>query len=113
MTPIEFAKKHGLEVASEGEGDVRDISGIYCCDLLSMVMGRAKEDNALITIMGNVNTVAVGVLADVSCVILCEGIRLDDACLKKAKDQAVCVLYSQQSNFDTALKLAKELGLCS
>ena len=113
MTPIEFAKKHGLEVASEGEGDVRDISGIYCCDQLSMVMGRAKEDNALITIMGNVNTVAVGVLADVSCVILCEGIRLDDACLQKAKDQEVCVLYSQMSNFDTALALAKELGLCS
>ena len=76
-------------------------------------MGRAKEDNALITIMGNVNTVAVGVLADVSCVILCEGIRLDKAYLQKAKDQEVCILYSQQSSFETALKLAKELGLCS
>ena len=35
MTPIEFAKKHGLEVASEGEGNIRDISGIYCCDPVS------------------------------------------------------------------------------
>lgn len=112
MTPIEFAEKYGLEVASKGEGDARSISGVYCCDLLSMVMGRAKEDNALITIMGNVNTVAVGVLADVSCVILCEGIRLDDACLQKAIDQDVCILYSPESNFQTSLKLAKELGLC-
>ena len=44
MTPIEFAKKHGLEVASEGE-----ISVIFpasnSVDLLSMVMGRAKEDS--------------------------------------------------------------------
>lgn len=113
MTPIEFAKKHKLEVASEGEGNVRHISGVYCCDLLSMVMGRAKENNALITTMGNVNTIAVSVLADVSCVILCEGIRLDETCLQKAKDQEVCVLYSQKSNFDTALLLAKDLGLCS
>ena len=96
MTPIEFAQKYDLEVASEGEGDVRNISGIYCCDLLSMVMGRAKEDNALITIMGNVNTVAVGVLADVSCVILCEGIHLDDTCLQKAKDQDVYKRQEQE-----------------
>ncbi|MEG2596999.1 MAG: DRTGG domain-containing protein [Oscillospiraceae bacterium] len=112
MTPIEFANKHRLEIVSEGEGDVRDISGIYCCDLLSMVMGRAKENDALITIMGNVNTVAVGVLADVSCIILCEGIRLEDACVQKAKAQGVCVLLSPKSNFETALMLAKELGIC-
>lgn len=109
MTPIDFARKYGFEVASEGENRV--IEGIYCCDLLSMVMGRAKENDALITVMGNINTVAVGVLADVSCIILCEGIKLDEESLKKAKEQDVCVIYSDKPSFDTALLLAKELKL--
>jgi len=109
MKPIDFANKYGFELASEGEN--RDIEGVYCCDLLSMVMGRAKENDALITVMGNVNTVAVGVLADVSCIILCEGIKFDEECLKKAKEQDVCVIYSDKSSFDTALLLAKELEL--
>ena len=113
MTPIEFAKKHGFEIASEGEGNVRNVEGIYRCDLLSMVMGKTKENDALITVMGNVNTVAVGVLADVSCVILCENIKFDEQSLQKAISQEVCVIYSEKSSFETALMLAKDLEICS
>ena len=111
MTPLAFAEKYGLAVACEGCGNEREIGGVYCCDLLSMVMGRAKEDDAFLTVMGNVNTIAVAVLADVGCVILCEGIKLDEAVLQKAIDQEVCVLYSDEPTFKVALKLAKELGL--
>lgn len=112
MTPIQFAEKYHLTVASRGDGDRREIASIYCCDLLSMVMGRAQENDALITVMGNVNTIAVAVLADVSCVILCEGITFDEPTLQKAKEQGVCVLFSPEPNFQTALKLAKELKFC-
>ena len=62
--------------------------------------------------MANVNTIAVGVLADVSCIILCEGMHFDEACLRRAREQEVCVLESPESSFHTALKLARELGLC-
>ena len=41
MTPIQFAEKYSLSVASPGEGAEREVGGVYCCDLLSMVMGRA------------------------------------------------------------------------
>ncbi|MBR6790098.1 MAG: hypothetical protein IKM31_04450 [Oscillospiraceae bacterium] len=111
MTPVAFAEKYGLAVASEGCGKEREIGGVYCCDLLSMVMGRAREDDAFLTVMGNVNTIAVAVLADVGCVILCEGIKLEEAVLQKAVDQEVCVLYSEEPTFRVALKLAKELEL--
>ena len=111
MTPAAFAEKYGLTIASPGEGGEREIGGVYCCDLLSMVMGRAKEDDAFLTVMGNVNTIAVAVLADVSCVILCEGIRLDEPTLQKAVSQEVCVLYSEEPTFRVALKLARELEL--
>ncbi|HIQ59768.1 MAG TPA: hypothetical protein IAB22_09985 [Candidatus Merdivicinus intestinavium] len=112
MTPIEFAQKYGLTVVSEGGGGCREIEGAYCCDLLSLVMGRAKENDAFVTVMANVNTIAVAVLADVACVILCEGIHFDAQSLARAKQQEVCVLESGESSFAVALKLGKELGLC-
>ncbi len=112
MTPIAFAEKYGLKVVSQGAGDCRDIGGAYCSDLLSLVMGRAKADDALVTVMANINTIAVAVLADVSCVILCEDIHFDENCVKKAQDQEVCVLESSEPSFQVAIKLARELGLC-
>lgn len=112
MTPIEFSQKHGLTVVSQGAGNCRDIEGAYCGDLLSLVMGRAKENDAFVTVMANVNTIAVAVLADVACVILCEGIHFDEAALARAKQQEVCVLETEESTFAVALKLGKELGLC-
>ena len=51
----------------------RVVTGGYVGDLLSWVMGRARSGQAWITIMSNINTVAVASLADVACVILAEG----------------------------------------
>ncbi len=112
MTPIEFAKKYDMTVVSEGGGSCRNMEGAYCGDLLSLVMGRAKENDAFVTVMANVNTIAVAVLADVACVILCEGIHFDDAALARAEQQEVCILETEESTFAVALKLGKELGLC-
>jgi len=112
LTPVAFAEKYGLKVVNTGCGDSREIEGAYCCDLLSMVMGRAQENDAFVTVMANVNTIAVSVLADVACVILCEGIHFDELSLERARQQEVCVLESDLPTFKMALILGKELGLC-
>ena len=57
MTVSELAKSCEFEVVALP--DDRDVSGCYMGDLLSWVMGRAKADNAWITIMSNINIVAV------------------------------------------------------
>ena len=57
MTAIELANQLNLTIITEGNGAEREIHGIYCCDLLSIVMGRAKADDAWITVMGNINAV--------------------------------------------------------
>ena len=44
----------------------RVVTGGYVGDLLSWVMGRARSGQAWITIMSNINTVAVASLADVA-----------------------------------------------
>ena len=51
--------------------------GIYCCDLLSIVMGRAPADGLWVTVMGNLNSIAVAVLTDSACILLAEGMALD------------------------------------
>lgn len=111
MTPIELAKQCNFSVINEGEGNDRQIDGIYCCDLLSVVMGRAKANDLWITVMGNLNTVAVAVLSDVSCILLAEGITMDDTGIQKAKQQDVCVLATEQPVFEAAMCATKVLSL--
>lgn len=80
----------------------REVSGCYIGDLLSWVMGRANEDNVWITIMSNINTVAVASLSDVSLVILAEGVTLEDDVLAAAEAKGINVAASHLPAFETA-----------
>lgn len=104
MTVAELKEKLGLNAVSLPEPD-RRVSGAYIGDLLSWVMGRAKADNVWITIMSNINVVAVASLADVSCVILAEGVTLDDEVLTAAKEKGINVLCSADTSYALAVKL--------
>lgn len=83
----------------------REIDGIYCCDLLSVVMSKAFSGCAWVTIMGNINAVAVASLDDMSCIILADGAAVDELMLTKAREQDVNVLQSNQPIFETALMI--------
>ena len=72
MTVKEIAEKLGLAPVSVTD-DTREVQGGYAGDLLSWVMGRVPEGAAWVTIMTNVNVVAVAVLRDVAMVIVAEG----------------------------------------
>ena len=85
--------------------DGRQIDGIFCCDLLSIVMGKAKSDTVWITVMSNINTVAVAVLSDVSCVIISEGSPVEEEMAKKAEQQGVCRLQSDLPSFELSLAI--------
>lgn len=97
---------HGLEALSLPDGD-REIDGVYIGDLLSWVMGRAQMDNAWITIMSNVNVIAVASLADTSCVILAEGAVMPDELVETANEKDVNILSSKEPIYETAIKLAE------
>ena len=84
----------------------REVSGGYVGDLLSWVMGRASQDNAWITIMSNVNIVAVASLADVSVIILAEGVQADNGVLETAEQKGVNIVSSELSAFELANCLA-------
>ncbi len=99
---------HGFEALSLPDGE-REIVGVYIGDLLSWVMGRAQMDNAWITIMTNVNTIAVASLADTSCVILAEGVEMEDDLVETARTKEVNILRSSLPIYETAVQLSKLL----
>ena len=105
MTVNELAAVKGFNAVSLPEGD-REISGVYIGDLLSWVMGRAKAGDAWITIMSNINIVAVASLADVACIILAEGVTLDRSVAQTA---GVNVISTELTAYEAAMLLGKEL----
>lgn len=105
MTVRDMIAALSLEILCAGDLD-RPVSGAYCGDLLSRVMGRAQQNSAWVTIMGNRNTVAVALLADVSAVILAEGVVPEDAALERAEAEGVTLLRSEQSAFALCAALA-------
>ena len=88
----------------------REVTGCYIGDLLSWVMGRAREGDAWLTIMGNINAIAVATLADTACIILTENAALDDNARQKADMQGVAVLQTEENSYKTALALAELLS---
>ena len=102
MTVNQLCEKSGFEAVVLADGE-REVCGCYIGDLLSWVMGRAKADDAWITIMSNVNIVAVAALADVSCIILSEGVVLDSDIIETAKQKEINILYSAKPSYETAV----------
>lgn len=111
MKVQELSDKLNLTVWAGERGLDHEVSGCYIGDLLSWVMGRAEQGNAWITVMGNVNAVAVAKLADISCIILCENSTLDAEAKAQADINGIAVLSARDAAFPLALKLARLLGL--
>lgn len=88
-----------------GGNPERLISRIFCCDLLSIAMSRAPADGVWVTVMGNKNTLAVASLTDVACIVLAEGVSLDEATLAKAGEEGIAVLATELPVFDAALRI--------
>ena len=99
-----------LEVVCAGPDPEREITGGYCGDLLSWVMGRAPADCLWITVMGNVNAIAVASLADTAGIILVEDAALDADAKARAEQQEIAVYGTSLPAFETALKIASLLG---
>ena len=104
VTVKELVDKYGFQAVSIPHPE-KEVVGGYVGDLLSWVMGRATEGCAWITIMSNLNVIAVATLVDVSCVILAEGVILDGEVLSAAKSKGVNILSSSLPAYETALLL--------
>ena len=110
MTINELCEKTGLKIVVGDHLGENQVAGAYACDLLSWVIGRANENDALVTVMTNMNVIAVAVMADLSCVILTEGVSLDENAKKKAMENNIPVLSSNMPTYETCAMLHSILG---
>ena len=109
MTIQELIDSNMFQVVNVGEETERAITTPFCCDLLSIAMGRAPAGCAWVTVMGNMNTLAVATLAEAACIIMAEGTALDEVAMKKARDQEITVLATELPVFDAALEVYQGL----
>ena len=105
MTVGELIDSGKFEVVRAGRDLDRRVDGVFCCDLLSIAMSRGKEGAAWVTVMGNVNTLAVLELTDMACIVLAEGARMDETGLAKADEEGYTILRTEEPEFEAALKI--------
>ena len=106
MSIKEMAEQLGLKIIADEVELGRKISKVYICDLLSFAVSKAPRDGAWITVMNNVNVIAVASLADVSCVIMAEGVTPDAQALEKAKSIGLPLLLSELPAFEIGQAIA-------
>ena len=99
MTVNQLIDRLGLEVLCLCDGE-REITGAYTGDLLSWVMGRAKSGDMWVTIMTNINVVAVASLADTACVVIAENAEVAPEVIEKAKQQNINLLRSEKTSYN-------------
>ena len=101
----ELIEMGNFNIVHSGDNLDKDVTKPFCCDLLSIAMSKATAGCVWVTVMGNVNTLAVASLADVACILLAEGSTLDEPALLKAKSQDITVLSTNAPIFEGALEV--------
>lgn len=109
MTVKDLSKSLNAEIIAGENGIDNQVTCGYCGDLLSWVMGRAKNNSVWVTVMGNINSIAVAVLADISCIILAENATLDADAKIKADEQEIPVLRINMPQFELCATIDKLL----
>ncbi|MCX7745897.1 MAG: DRTGG domain-containing protein [Clostridia bacterium] len=100
MNVRDFVKQFDLKVVS-GENNLdKEISGVYVCDLLSWVMSHANRGDIWITVLTHLNVVAVAMLTEVSCIVIPEGIDIEEATIKKAGQEGIILLSTSMSAYE-------------
>ena len=84
----------------------REVTCGYVCDLLSWVMSHGDSGMAWVTVQTHMNVIAVAVLSEMACVILPEGIDMEEESLAKAVAENMVVLQSPLTAFDICGRMA-------
>lgn len=87
-----------------------NVEGVYIGDLLSIVMAKAKENYAWITIQTHINIVAVADLLDLSCIIVVEDMEVEQETMDKAKELNIPIFKTEESAYKVACRL-QNLGI--
>jgi hypothetical protein len=106
----ELADALSLDVKTPGADLNREVTGGYVSDLLSDVIGNAREGFLWVTLQVHLNIVAVASLKGLAGIILVNNRTPDQQTLKKAAEENVPILASNLPTFELVGRLYS-LGL--
>ncbi len=81
------------------------VENLYICDLLSWVMSHAQKGDGWVTVLTNVNVPAVALMTEVACVIIPEGIKIEQLTLKRANENGITIVGTALNSFEISRKL--------
>jgi len=90
----------GLADGGGSPVDDREVTGVYCGDLLSDVMGQAHPGEIWVTVQSHMNVVAVAALKELAAVVICGDHRPEETAAEKARDEDVVLLCTECSPFE-------------
>ena len=105
MTVKELVEKMNLTVFCGQENLNREIKGGYTSDLLSDVMGFAREGQVWITLQTHKNVLAIASLKELAAILLVKGNKPEDDMLEQAVDEGIPVLGTDAQTFETTGKV--------
>ncbi len=79
------------------------LSKVFCCDLLSVAMSRAPEGGIWITVMNNLNTLAVASLCEVHAVVLAENVMPQEDVIQRAGLEGISLISTPLPIFEAAV----------
>ena len=100
MTIKDFLDLTGAKLLTESIDTNREITCGYSCDLLSWVMSHGAAGMAWITVQTHMNAIAVGTLMDMACVIIPEGIAVDQDIVLKADQEGLALIMSEKTAYE-------------
>ncbi len=105
MKVSDIINELGLTVFSGQSGIDKEITGGYVSDLLSDVMGHAKEGQIWCTLQTHKNVMAIASLKDLSAIILVKGFKPDEDMAEQGEVEGVPVLGTTETTFEIVGKL--------
>lgn len=105
MNAGELARLMGMELLlPDMAGREMKISGCYIGDLLSNVMGKAQTGQLWLTVMTNINVLAVAQLLELAGIVLLEGNQPVEGVLERAADEGIPVFLSGETAYQMAIR---------
>ncbi|MBL7220676.1 MAG: serine kinase [Phycisphaerae bacterium] len=95
----------GLEVISAPESLSNEVTGGYVSDLLSDVIGNARQGDVWITLQGHVNVVAVASMKELAGIILVSSRKPDEDAAAKAEEEGIVIMVSELPAFEVVGRL--------
>ena len=100
MTVRELATQLKLEVCCGAAGLDKEIKGGYTSDLLSDVMGNAREGNIWITLQTHKNIMAIASLKELAAIVLVKGYRPEEDTVSESEAEGIPILSTSRQTFE-------------